>query len=305
MGRKYMAAWIAASLDFVYVRHQTGLCAYFSKITLPPAILNLSSYLHLYIFYIAVLTVLLYTYFVTFHFLTFLCSSSLRLMSFLLAVIHTSSSSFQNLSPHISSHPLLSVSSLPVNADSLFSTQLSTSHSFILFTSDKPPNTSLAHSRWKGERQEFCSHPVISFRYSADGQPTVLPPEQVQQMNLRSTGMLNNVQRLFSHHMIQTFGCDYSTSGVTLAALQTKLRNFLDLCTEDGPRHDTYLIFYSGHTHKGTGAWALAGKRPMNFCFNVLEMSACSSRHSNSFIIAKSNRSIFYLSNNTQFEFTH
>lgn len=82
--------------------------------------------------------------------------------------------------------------------------------------------------------------------------------------------MLNNVQRLFSHHMIQTFGCDYSTSGVSLEALQTKLRNFLELRTEDGPRHDTYLVFYSGHTHKGTGAWALAGERCTYFSFSLL-----------------------------------
>ncbi|XP_069565275.1 transmembrane protein 168-A [Brachyistius frenatus] len=100
---------------------------------------------------------------------------------------------------------------------------------------------------------------VIPTTYcSAGGQPTLLPPEQVQQLNLRSTSMLNNMQRLFSHHMIQTFGCDYSTSGVTLEALQTKLRSFLELRTADGPRHDTYLIFYSGHTHKGSGSWALA-----------------------------------------------
>uniref|UniRef100_H3DME7 Transmembrane protein 168a n=1 Tax=Tetraodon nigroviridis TaxID=99883 RepID=H3DME7_TETNG len=101
---------------------------------------------------------------------------------------------------------------------------------------------------------------VIPTAYcSADGQPSLLPPEQVQQLNLRSTGMLNNVQRLFSHHMVHTFGCDYSTGGVTLDALQAKLRNFLELCTADGPRHDTYLVFYSGHTYKGNGAWALAG----------------------------------------------
>lgn len=94
---------------------------------------------------------------------------------------------------------------------------------------------------------------------SPNGQPTLLPPDQVQQLNLRSTATLNNVQRLFSHHMVQTFGCDYSTSGVTLEVLLNKLRSFLDLRTADGPRHDTYLIFYSGHTLKGTGAWALSG----------------------------------------------
>lgn len=76
--------------------------------------------------------------------------------------------------------------------------------------------------------------------------------------------MLNSVQRLFSHHMIHTFGCDYSTGGVTLDALRAKLRNFLEVCTADGPRHDTYLVYYSGHTYSGTGAWALAGERSRN-----------------------------------------
>lgn len=113
---------------------------------------------------------------------------------------------------------------------------------------------------------------VIPTAYcSADGQPTLLPPEKVEQLNLRSTGILNNVQRLFSHHMIETFGCDYSTGGVTLEAVQTKLRDFLERRTADGPRHDTYLIFYSGHTHKGTGAWALAGGESLHLA-QLLEL---------------------------------
>ncbi|XP_008399272.1 transmembrane protein 168-A [Poecilia reticulata] len=95
---------------------------------------------------------------------------------------------------------------------------------------------------------------------SASGQPTtLLPPEHVQELNQRSTTMLNNMQRLFTHHMIQSFGCDYSTSGVTLETVQNKLRSFLEVRTADGPRHDTYLIFYSGDSQKGTGAWTLAG----------------------------------------------
>lgn len=58
--------------------------------------------------------------------------------------------------------------------------------------------------------------------------------------------------------MIETFGCDYSTSGMTLEGLQAKLRTFLESATADGPRHDTYVLFYSGHTHY-SGDWALAG----------------------------------------------
>ncbi|XP_042267488.1 transmembrane protein 168 [Thunnus maccoyii] len=93
---------------------------------------------------------------------------------------------------------------------------------------------------------------------SSDGQPLLLPPDQVQELNRRSTGMLNHVQRFFAHHLIDSFGCDYSTSGVTLEALQAKLKSFLELRTADGPRHDTYVIYYSGHTHR-SGEWALAG----------------------------------------------
>lgn len=100
---------------------------------------------------------------------------------------------------------------------------------------------------------------VIPTNYcSPDGQPTLLPPDQVQELNLRSTGMLNSVQRFFAHHLIESFGCDYSTSGVSADALQAKVRAFLDLRTSDGPRHDTYIIYYSGHTHR-SGEWALAG----------------------------------------------
>ncbi|XP_048355529.1 transmembrane protein 168 [Sphaerodactylus townsendi] len=93
---------------------------------------------------------------------------------------------------------------------------------------------------------------------SPDGQPTLLPPEHVQELNLRSTGMLNTIQRFFAYHMIETYGCDYSTSGLSFDTLHSKLKSFLELRTPDGPRHDTYVLYYSGHTH-GTGEWALAG----------------------------------------------
>lgn len=96
----------------------------------------------------------------------------------------------------------------------------------------------------------------------------LLPPDQVLEVNRRSTGMLNNVQRFFAQNLIEAFGCDYSTSGVTLEALQTKIRSFLELRTADGPRHDTYIIFYSGHTHR-SGEWALTGERSIKYQFCV------------------------------------
>ncbi|XP_031724575.1 transmembrane protein 168-like [Anarrhichthys ocellatus] len=93
---------------------------------------------------------------------------------------------------------------------------------------------------------------------SLDGQPMLLPPSQVQELNKRSTGMLNNIQRFFAHHFIEIFGCDYFTCGVTREAMQAKIKAFFELRTADGPRHDTYVIFYSGHSHH-SGEWVLAG----------------------------------------------
>ncbi|KAM4678087.1 transmembrane protein 168 [Discoglossus pictus] len=99
---------------------------------------------------------------------------------------------------------------------------------------------------------------------SPNGQPMLLPPEHVQELNMRSTGMLNSIQRFFATHMIETYGCDYSTSGLTFDNLHAKLKSFLELRTSDGPRHDTYIIYYSGHSHS-TGEWALAGGETLRF----------------------------------------
>ncbi|MEE6517188.1 hypothetical protein FKM82_027250 [Ascaphus truei] len=99
---------------------------------------------------------------------------------------------------------------------------------------------------------------------SPNGEPMLLPPEHVQELNSRSTGMLNSIQRFFASHMIENYGCDYSTSGLNLDILHTKLKSFLELRTSDGPRHDTYIIYYSGHSHS-TGEWALAGGDTLRF----------------------------------------
>jgi len=81
----------------------------------------------------------------------------------------------------------------------------------------------------------------------------------MQELSHRATHILNTVQRLFSYHLIDNYGCDYSSSGLTLSAVESKLRAFLQKQTADGPRFDTYLVYYSGHVHKN-GDWALAGE---------------------------------------------
>uniref|UniRef100_A0A8C2UR76 Transmembrane protein 168 n=1 Tax=Chinchilla lanigera TaxID=34839 RepID=A0A8C2UR76_CHILA len=68
--------------------------------------------------------------------------------------------------------------------------------------------------------------------------PTLLPPQHIQELNLRSTGI-----------------CDCSTSGLSFDTLHSKLKAFLELWTGDGPRHDTYLLYYSRNTHEKNGSF--------------------------------------------------
>lgn len=93
---------------------------------------------------------------------------------------------------------------------------------------------------------------------------TVLPTSAMQELSNRATRILNTVQRFFSFHLIDNYGCDYSSSGLTLSAVESKLRSFLQKQTADGPRFDTYLVYYSGHVHNN-GDWALAEDSTMKF----------------------------------------
>ena len=81
----------------------------------------------------------------------------------------------------------------------------------------------------------------------------------MQEMSIRATQILNTIQRFFTRHLVDTYGCDYTSSGLTAESVQSKLRNFFQRVTSDGPRFDTYLVYYSGHVFD-SGDWALAGE---------------------------------------------
>ena len=81
----------------------------------------------------------------------------------------------------------------------------------------------------------------------------------MEEYSSRSIGLLNTMQRFFVYHMIDIYSCDFSTSGLALNSLESKLKNFFVRRTPDGPRFDTYVMYYSGHVNPA-GDWALAGE---------------------------------------------
>lgn len=102
------------------------------------------------------------------------------------------------------------------------------------------------------ERVCLCSRP-------GDG-ATLLSAAAVQEMTTRAMMTVAQVQHFFAFHMLANFGCDFSTSGMSLESLQNKLNTFFDQRTSEGPRYDTYLLYYCGDVFSN-GDWALTGKK--------------------------------------------
>lgn len=87
---------------------------------------------------------------------------------------------------------------------------------------------------------------------------TLLSGALVQDIGSRATASLNKMNQFFSYHMIDSYGCDYSTSGISPDNIETKIKAFFDRRTSDGPKFDTYVLYFSGDTYD-TGDWALTG----------------------------------------------
>jgi len=66
------------------------------------------------------------------------------------------------------------------------------------------------------------------------------------------------------NNLIDIFGCDYSSSGITMNFIDTKLKTFFARHTSDGRRYDTYFFYFSGPTCDN-GDIILSGKRNLFF----------------------------------------
>lgn len=92
----------------------------------------------------------------------------------------------------------------------------------------------------------------------SDKHVTLIPTSFVQDLNRRSTEILTSIQNFFSFHLIEPFGFDYSSSGISIETIEAKIKRFYEKVTSDGPRFDTYLLYYSGPVYDN-GDWALTG----------------------------------------------
>lgn len=98
----------------------------------------------------------------------------------------------------------------------------------------------------------------------SNGGAKLLSAMNVQEIGSRATATLNKIQQFFSFNMIDNYGCDFSSSGITADYLKSKVMQFFERRTGDGPRYDTYLLYYCGDCHD-SGDWALTGNGSLKF----------------------------------------
>ena len=88
----------------------------------------------------------------------------------------------------------------------------------------------------------------------------ILSQQDAHDSSQRCTNILNNLEGFMGNNLIDIFGCDYSSSGITMNFVDTKLKTFFARRTSDGRRYDTYFFYFSGPTCDN-GDIILSGKK--------------------------------------------
>lgn len=74
-----------------------------------------------------------------------------------------------------------------------------------------------------------------------------------QEINKRCANILIRMQSFFQFHLIENFGCDLASNGLTKEYLELKLRNFFQKKNSlDGSPFNTYFLYYCGPTSSQT-----------------------------------------------------
>ena len=87
----------------------------------------------------------------------------------------------------------------------------------------------------------------------------ILSHQEASDTSQRCTSILNGLERFMTNNLIEMFGCDYSSSGINMSFIGSKLKTFFSRRTNDGRRYDTYFFYFSGPTNDH-GDLTLAGK---------------------------------------------
>ncbi len=76
-----------------------------------------------------------------------------------------------------------------------------------------------------------------------------LPFNYQQALAQRCTYILNKMQTFLQFHLIENYGCDFASNGLTREVLENKLRCFFQKKTSiENSYYNTYLLYYCGPT---------------------------------------------------------
>ncbi|CAF1010197.1 unnamed protein product [Rotaria sordida] len=76
----------------------------------------------------------------------------------------------------------------------------------------------------------------------------ILSQQEAYDSSQRCTNILNGLERFMANNLIDIFACDYSSTGIPMNFVDTKLKTFFARRTNDGRHYDTYFFYFSGPT---------------------------------------------------------
>ena len=75
-----------------------------------------------------------------------------------------------------------------------------------------------------------------------------LPFNYQQALTERCTYILNRIQAFLQFHLIENYGCDFVSTGLSKELLEQRLRLYFQKCSNDGSYYNTYILYYCGPT---------------------------------------------------------
>ena len=75
-----------------------------------------------------------------------------------------------------------------------------------------------------------------------------MPFNYQQAINQRCSYILHRMQSFLQFHLIENYGCEYASSGMSRDKLEMKVKSFFQKKPIDGTSYNTYLLYYCGPT---------------------------------------------------------
>lgn len=94
----------------------------------------------------------------------------------------------------------------------------------------------------------FTTDTTINTATTGNSTLMFMPFNYQQAINQRCSYILHRMQSFLQFHLIENYGCEYASNGMSREKLEMKVKSFFQKKPIDGTSYNTYLLYYCGPT---------------------------------------------------------